>query len=367
DLYERWQQVRPEIQNTFDSISSFAYGLRSSDLSPVTLITHQFLHGSFAHIFGNMLFLLLFGFAVEAALGHLRFLIFYLIGGALAGLTQVVFTLGSDAPLIGASGAISGVMAMYLAIFRLRRIEFFYWVLFFVGYFRAPALLILPLYIGKEIYQYYSMDGSNVAYMAHAGGFVAGAVLIGLAMLFNKNAVNEAYIEQDQDLTHRNKTLAEIYRAIELLRFDDAHKQLASLIEREGVDYLLARIRYNLDKIKRGEPFIPSFCALMTQKGLTQPEIGDLNDVWQQEEQASELLPAADQLELAFRFTTLDDLKGAASIAEHLYQSGYKPNEVLLLCQRLATRYGELRDKGNAMKYQQYASQLTKDGHNGVM
>ncbi|GGB80767.1 hypothetical protein GCM10011352_03090 [Marinobacterium zhoushanense] len=367
DLYQRWQAERQQFQATFDSISSFAYGLRAAEVSFVTLISHQFLHGGFEHIFGNMLFLLLFGFAVEAAIGHLRFLLFYLVGGACAGLTQVLFTLGSDTPLIGASGAISAVMAMYLAIFRLKKIEFFYWVLFFVGYFRAPALLILPLYIGKEVYQYLSIDGSNVAYMAHAGGFVAGALLIGLAMLFSRNVVNEAYVEQDQGPSQRNKGLAEVYRLIEALRFDEAIKQLAALVESVGNDFQLARVRYNLEKIKRGEQFIPSFCALMTQKNLSAAQISDLNQVWQEEVSPQELLPEQDQLELAFRFTTLKDLKGAAAIADHLFAQSFKPNEVLLLSQRLATRYAELRDKNNAMKYQQYAQQLTKDGHNGVM
>ncbi|MBV1788231.1 rhomboid family intramembrane serine protease [Marinobacterium sp. D7] len=367
DLYQRWQAERQPFQDTFDSISSFAYGLRATEVSFVTLISHQFLHGGFDHIFGNMLFLLLFGFAVEAAIGHLRFLLFYLIGGAGAGLTQVLFSLGSDTPLIGASGAISAVMAMYLAIFRLKRIEFFYWVLFFVGYFRAPALLILPLYIGKEVYQYLSIEGSNVAYMAHAGGFVAGALLIGLAMLFGRNAVDEAYVEQEQGPSQRNKGLAEVYRTIEALRFDEAIKQLVALVERVGNDFELARVRYNLEKIKRGEQFVPSFCALMTQKNLSAAQVGDLNQVWQEEARAQDLLPEQDQLELAFRFTTLEDLKGAADIADHLYVQGFKPSEVLLLSQRLATRYAELGDKNNAMKYQQYAQQLTKDGHNGVM
>jgi len=367
ERYRQWQRERPLLQQTFDSISSMAYGLRATEVSLVTLISHQFLHGGFGHLFGNMLFLLLFGFAVEAAIGHLRFLLFYLIGGMLAGLTQVVFTLGSDTPLVGASGAISAVMAMYLAIFRLKRIEFFYWVLFFVGYFRAPALLILPLYIGKEVYQYLSVDGSHVAYMAHAGGFVAGALLIALAMLFGRNAVNEEYVQQEQGLSPRNKGLAEVYRAIEALRFDDAIKQLAALVERVGNDFQLARVRYNLEKIKRGEQFVPSFCALMMQRGLSPAEIVDLHRVWQEEKQPTALLPEPDQLELAFRFTTLEDLQGAADIADHLYAQGFKPNEVLLLSQRLATRYAELGDKGSSIKFQQYARQLTKDGHNGVM
>ncbi len=367
ELYDEWRDKRPEFQETFQSISSFAYGLRSTDVSIITLLSHQFLHGGFGHIFGNMVFLLLFGFAVEAAIGHIRFLLFYLVGGIFAGLAQVATNLGSDVPLVGASGAISGVMAMYLAVFRLKRIEFFYWVFFFVGYFRAPALLILPLYIGKEMYQYFYVEGSNVAYMAHAGGFAAGAILIGIAMLFSKKTVNKDYIEEDQKVSARDKTLADIYRAIENLRFDYAIKLLVGFAAKEGMDFQLAKIRYNLEKIQRGKNFIPSFRALMTQKNLSQQDINQLNDLWLEEPNSNKLLPLADQLQLAFQFTTLDNLKGAANIADFLNQQGFQPKDLLLLAQRLATRFGQKNDHGNSTKYQQVIQQLTKDGHHGVM
>ena len=124
-----------------------------------------------------MFFLVICGFAVEAAIGHLRFLLFYLFSGVVAGVSHAAMDLDSSSVLIGASGSVSAVMAMYLGVFRFKKIEFFYWFFIFVGYFRAPALLILPFYIGKELVQFYTEAGSNVAFMAHAGGFVAGLVL----------------------------------------------------------------------------------------------------------------------------------------------------------------------------------------------
>ena len=367
DLYNEWRDKRANFQQAFHSISSFAYGLKATDVSIITLFSHQFLHGSFDHIFGNMVFLLLFGFAVEAAIGHLRFLLFYLIGGVFAGLAQVVTNLGSEVPLVGASGAISGVMAMYLAVFRLKKIEFFYWIFFFVGYFRAPALLILPLYIGKELYQYYFVEGSNVAYMAHTGGFAAGAVLIGGALLFNRNMVNSQYIEEDQKVSSRDKGLADVYRTIESLRFDYAIKLLADLIKKEGCDFQLAKIRYNLEKIKRGKNFLPSFRALMKQRNLSKPEVNELHTLWLAEPLANRLLDKADQLHLAFQFTTLDNLKGAANITDYLFAEKFEPKELLLLSQKLATRYAQKQDHSNKMKYQQYIQQLTQGGHHGIV
>lgn len=366
-LYAEWRHKRPEIQALFDSVSSFRYGLKATDVSFVTLISHQFLHGDLSHLLGNMIFLLLCGFAVEAALGHLRFLLFYLAGGVLAGLTQVMANLGSDVPLIGASGAISGVMAMYLAVFRLKRIEFFYWIFCFAGYFRAPALMILPLYIGKEIYQYMFVEGSNVAYMAHAGGFVAGAVLIGVSLAFNRNTVNEQYIEQEQGVPRRNRELSAVYAAIDNLQFDYARKQLGALIAREGPDFELASLRYNLDKIKRGADFEDSFRALMVQKGMSNHELAHLGRIWMEEETASRLVPVADQLELAFRLTRLDDLTAASHIADDLCRQGPDPKELLLLLQRLVSRFTSQNNVQQAAKYRQYAQQLTREGHDGVM
>jgi membrane associated rhomboid family serine protease len=363
--HEAWKDPRAEIQTTFNSISTFAYGLKSTDVSIVTLLSHQFLHGGVGHIVGNMIFLIVFGFAVEAAIGHVKFLVFYLIGGIFAGLAQVVTTLGSDIPLVGASGAISGVMAMYLAVFRLKKIDFFYWVFFFVGYFRAPALLILPFYIGKEIYQYYAFEGSNVAFMAHAGGFVAGGILIGIALLFSRNAVNDEYIEQDQTVSAREKGLAEVYQAIETLRFDFALKRIAALIEKEGLDFQLAQLKYNLEKVKKGKGFISSFRTLMTLKSLNPEEVEILNTLWKEEKAATKILQNDDQLNLAFQFTSLKDLSGAEAIIEHLREQNFKPSELILLANKLATRFSQKHDHARSMKYQELAQNMMKEGHHG--
>ena len=158
---EKWALPRNEINEEIKSISYLAYGLIPNKMSVVTLFTHQFLHGGIMHLLGNMFFLIICGFAVEAAIGHLRFLLFYLASGLTGGLLFSIIDMSSTMPLVGASGAISGVMAMYLGVFRFKKIEFFYWFFIFVGYFRAPALLILPFYIGKELYDFFSDTEKN--------------------------------------------------------------------------------------------------------------------------------------------------------------------------------------------------------------
>ena len=146
-----------------------------------TLITSMFLHGGWAHILGNMLYLWIFGDNLEAVMGHARYLIFYLVCGIAAGLAQIASSPHSGVPSVGASGAISGVLAGYLVLFPRNRVR----VLMRGGIVAVPAFVMLGLWI---LIQFISGMGSlarteetgGVAYMAHIGGFVAGLVLVKL-------------------------------------------------------------------------------------------------------------------------------------------------------------------------------------------
>jgi len=152
------------------------------DLIPVaekwTLITYMFLHGGWLHLIGNMLFLWVFGDNVEDAMGHFRFLVFYLACGVFAGLFHTWMLPSSELPLVGASGAISGVVAAYLILHPRVRV----WVLVL---FRIPlplsAGLVLGFWVIFQIFNAFfspSLGGGQVAWWAHVGGLIAGAVLI---------------------------------------------------------------------------------------------------------------------------------------------------------------------------------------------
>ncbi|MEQ8356939.1 MAG: rhomboid family intramembrane serine protease [Kiloniellaceae bacterium] len=150
---------------------------------PVTLLTSQFLHGGFLHLAGNMLFLWVFGDNVEDAMGHRRFLAFYLTCGVLAALAQVIADPTSTTPTIGASGAISGVLGAYLILHPKSRI--LVPVIFIPLY--LPAWLLLIFWFGFQFVSAFGGPAANsVAWWAHIGGFVAGVVLI---FLFRYKAV----------------------------------------------------------------------------------------------------------------------------------------------------------------------------------
>lgn len=141
----------------------------------ITLLTYMFLHGNILHLAGNMIFLWVFGDNVEDSMGHLRFLFFYLLCGVFAGLTHALVSNTSDVPMIGASGAVAGVIAAYLMLHPNVRV----WVLaFFRIPLRVSAGFALIVWIVLQIISVIFDDGSGTAWWAHIGGLIAGAVLI---------------------------------------------------------------------------------------------------------------------------------------------------------------------------------------------
>jgi len=140
----------------------------------MTLISYQFLHGGWDHIIGNLLFLWVFADNVEDVMGHGRFLVFYLLCGVLAGLAHVAADASSQAPLIGASGAISGVLGAYLVLHPFARLM----VLIVFVPIVLPAWLLLIVWFGFQAISAWGDSTGPVAWWAHIGGFVAGAALI---------------------------------------------------------------------------------------------------------------------------------------------------------------------------------------------
>ena len=150
-----------------------------------TLITSVFMHGGWMHLIGNMWFLWIFGNNVEDSMGHARFVVFYLVCGAIAGLAQVLAGPGAMVPLVGASGAISGVMGGYLVLYPRVRVHMLVYLGFFVTTVAVPAYLMLLYWAGLQLLGGLPSlgrvgEGGGVAFMAHVGGFIAGLALIKL-------------------------------------------------------------------------------------------------------------------------------------------------------------------------------------------
>jgi len=149
-------------------------------ISALPWLSHMFIHGGWAHILGNMWFLWIFGDNVEDALGHLKFLIFYLAGGIFAAAVNFVFMPFSQVPMVGASGAISAVMGAYFVLFPHSRIVSLVFFLFFFTLVEIPAFIYLFFWFLIQLFNGListALPVSSVAWWAHAGGFIFGMVI----------------------------------------------------------------------------------------------------------------------------------------------------------------------------------------------
>jgi membrane associated rhomboid family serine protease len=356
--YEEWRIFRERIYAYVESTSYFSLGLIPRQLDPITLLSYQFLHGDVMHLMGNMFFLVICGFAVEAAIGHRLFLLFYLLTGVAGGLLYVYTDPYGSTPLVGASGSVSGVMAMYLGIFRLKKIEFFYWFYIFVGYFRAPALLILPFYIGKELWSYYAQADSNVAFMAHAGGFVAGGLLTLALALIRPRMMNQEYIEEDQDVDPVQNELARVYTAVGNLQFQSALKTLSELIDQHGKTFDRELLRYNLCKVDRKGDYETYVRSLLSAKKPSEGQAQKLEQVWLENLPQVEKLGTEEVLRLGMIFAGLKNPDTAEKIFKRLYE-GPEPSEGLaVLARKLALVFAERKDEKREQVYSGIAEKL---------
>ncbi|MEX0871954.1 MAG: rhomboid family intramembrane serine protease, partial [Aquisalimonadaceae bacterium] len=199
------------------------------------------LHGGADHLIGNMVFLVLVGFLVEMTIGAPLFLATYLLGGVLAGGADLIVAAERFVPGVGASGAIAAMMGLYSVLFSRQRVRFFYSVGIWFDYVRAPAIILLPLWLGWELLSWYLYSGSNVNYAAHAAGLTVGAIG-GLAIVnFLPQRVNKAFLQapdveqaEDEDRALADQLLRE-------LDFDAAMPVVQRLLEKHPHDPELLR------------------------------------------------------------------------------------------------------------------------------
>jgi len=320
---QQWLEQRTPIQDELIArLSAFELGLVPAELSPATLIAYQFLHGGWGHLIGNLVILFLLGFTVEKALGPGRYLLAYLLCGVVSGLVYSAFSLGSRVPLVGASGAISGLMGMYVAIYGAQRIRFFYFIGVYFNYFRAPALALLPVWLAKEIYDYWFAGATGIAYMAHAGGLVAGAVII-LALGRSWLQVREAFFEPEQEALDEQFTsgYAQAMASLGRMEFAAARRQFQSLQERYPDRLVLREHLYQLAKLRPDQPDYRDQTRQLMAAALSGRRPERMVEVWQEylaEGETHHPLAADDHSRILFACLRSGELKAAEKAFERL-------------------------------------------------
>lgn len=168
-----------------------------------TLISSMFLHGGWMHLIGNMLYLWIFGDNIEDVMGHGRFIVFYVVCGVLAALSHALIDPQSNIPMVGASGAISGILGAYLLLYPHARVLVLIPLGFFTRLMYVPAGFVLGLWIVMQVLSggmSRGGAGGGVAFFAHIGGFVAGMVLIGFFKYPHVKFFNPRHYHGDSDL-----------------------------------------------------------------------------------------------------------------------------------------------------------------------
>ncbi len=238
-----WSAQRKEYESRRSFTSRYVYQV--DDPSLLTAFTSAFMHGGFDHLFGNMVVLFLVGFLVESVIGKPLFLLAYLVSAFAATYTFSLTAHGGSC--LGASGAIAGVMGLYSIIFGFRKIDFFYSVLFYFDYVRAPAIALLPLWLGNELYQFLSEKGAHIAYMAHFGGLLCGAMM-GVVYRWQRPELIDSHHEEVESKEVDAKAFQRGMDFLGAMEFQKALSIFKSLLEKHPDDTNLVRLVYRAAK-----------------------------------------------------------------------------------------------------------------------
>ena len=174
--YSKWKTLRKNYDDKLSRVTFLNFGFRPAYRRPITFISHMLLHGGFAHLLGNMIFLWLVGCMLEMRYGWRLLFSIYIIGGISSVVLFWLVNMESVIPLVGASGAISGIMGAYTVLFGKSKVKIFYYLGFYFNYLKVPAIILLPIWIGNEFYQLFFSEAVHVAYVAHIGGLAGGAL-----------------------------------------------------------------------------------------------------------------------------------------------------------------------------------------------
>ena len=322
--WPRWRELRAHVVASRDRIVWLNYGITPADPSLLTYFTSMFLHGSASHLWGNMIFLFLLGFVVEIILGRAIFFVAYMLSGLLSGYAYVLLFADSSVAGVGASGAISGILGMYIVLFGLRKIRFFYFLFVYFDYVKAPAIIILPFYILWQLYIQFGTE-TNINVTAHLGGLLGGIIIALIAKRF-QTSLNTEYINQDVNKDKLQQQLSEGQQLLASMQVDKAKILFKNLYSQYPDN---VQVLQNLFTLSKYTPTSPEYHQY-AQKLLT--------------------LHGVDRATITIVHNTYLD-----------YAKSDKPNWSPQLLIQLATRFARAGFVDDAEKISQYMLKAKKD------
>ena len=246
--YATWRKNRTEFENLLSQSVTQHYGYSPVNKNYPALFTYMFLHGGIMHLVGNMVFLWLVGGLLELAVAPVLFLAGYLVTGICASLLFGLAYPLAAGPLVGASGAIAGLMGGYAIFFWRQRIRIFYSLGFYFDYAKVPALALLPFWLVNEIVQLTMNQDNHVAYMAHIGGLLSGSGLATVHLFTRGNRADELF-EEDEQKKRLEELLERGQKKLADLDLKGARKDMETVLELEPNNPLAVRNLYTIDKV----------------------------------------------------------------------------------------------------------------------
>ena len=351
--YNQWRVQRAQFEALQNRSVEFRFSQINIHPSLLTMFSAMFIHADVIHLLGNMIFLFLFGFVVEIALGRTLYLFAYLLSGLMSGLFYLLLEPNSAFLAMGASGAISGLAGMYTVLFGLRKIRFFYTLLFYFDYIRAPAIILLPIWLGYELFnQLFSDD--NINNLSHIGGLLSGALIAWLAKKYLPS-INMEYLDAEEKSQNFKLNLQQGIDALAEMDVDNAQRIFTQLAEEQpdNIDIMLQL--YNVAKLNpHGESIHSAANKIFSLPGKDKATVKILHNIfidYVELVQPNVKLRPEQMISLALRFAANNYLEDAEKIVLHLTTraTDYERNAEGLMA--LATHYRRANNTQKADKY----------------
>ena len=314
--FSEWKQLRAQYDDILFRVVALRYGFRPAFPTYFTPFTYMFLHGGFGHLLGNMIFLWLVGCALELGYGRVLYAGLYLLTGVLSVGLYYLVDMTSTAPLIGASGAIAGLMGAYTLLYGRRKIKVFYSLGFYFNYTRVPALVLLSLWIGNECFQLFFGGASHVAYVAHLGGLASGA-LLGFVSKKCLGAVMEPETAPQDSREEQVSLLDEALEKLGKLDMDGARVLLERVLERDPGNTKALTHLFHIDKLHpESERFHATASRLFLRLTNDKAEQGSVYTIFQEYVRLAPRLRLDQQL--LFRITSVLAAQGHPEDGERI-------------------------------------------------
>jgi len=330
-----WRTRRPAYDAQLARVFTQRHVLRHGEWSPKRMLSSAFLHGGVMHLLGNMLFLIAIGVLLEGAIGPVALLGVYLLGALGSSAASLLWRAGEVGAGLGASGAIAAMMGAFCVVWGRQPVRFFYWFGVVFDYVRAPAIWLLPLWLGWEVYSLLSALDAGVAFDAHAGGLVCGA-LIG-AGLVAAGRRRDAFIADAPLRAAADDRWARAQQHLGRMENDQAEQLLAQLAAEHPQRFDVALARYRAARNAGQAARIQQRAADLLAIGAG--DVGQAATQFEVLQQEHPALDAARYAALAERWTALGRLQAVEVL---LQQTGdLSRADQALLWFRLALRHGE--------------------------